>query len=1098
MTAVSGSQFTLNVQSNEAGKAYYYVVADASPTPPTPAQLEAQYASAYGTVTIFAKGEITLTAADTAYDVNVTGLSENTAYSVFVVAEDDQAAPNLQTPVTDLDVTTADDTPPSFASGFPKATEIKDTEFKLVVELDEPGLFHWAVLPSGDTAPTAAEMAASNNADAVAEIRRRGVAVTAGSLQKTVTVATGLAEATQYDVYVLARDDNGDLGGGQSDKRPGLGRVLRAGWPTADVTPPAFESTFPSIPSASITTSALNISVQLDEPGTVYYYLVEEEDTPPTAAQVTGQTATYGATTVVAKGTVVVTAASVAADAAITGLDDLTAYSAYVVAADDGMTSTATNAYYSTAPNVATSATRVNATTADGTPPVFVGAYTPATVEIDGTAFDIDVQLDEPGTVYYIVVTRTSEDPPATPPTSARAKTGDFAGTVACGNFAVAERGDQRHRVGGGGDGSHDYRVRRPRQRPDPRLGRERRVQRVPPDRVREAVLGVPRGRGRRDGPQHASRAAPPERHHDGRHRAYVPQRVCGDGGGVRLGKLGGDVRVPPEPWGRRAAGDDVAGRAGHGVLPRGAEHGRRAHQRRGQGVRRVARRRRAGRRGVRVHALRRLGDFAFGVRAPAFFAAQTETAYALKGLPSETAVKVYVVAEDFEDQRLPHAGLKTNPPVSNFQANVSHVDATTADITPPRSRRWRRRRTRAWRSRNSGDVTHDKASLEFALDEPGVVHYVVLLRDQTYHAGYTDGTERQTPSAAEIRAGTGPGGVSAADAASVNVTAADTVVAVNTTAAALAAGTKYDVYVVAEDDFSPRTARATGKVVKLQFSTRDNVAPSFVSGFPSAATGGVGVEMTVELNEPGKAYFVVVARDADAPTADEVVAGVDYGSVTVVAKCAAFDVLAASTPTACSAAGLTEATEYDVYVAVDDVVDVALDGGHPYPSANRVLDPGAPVQITTADTTPRVRRFIARGDRARLGRHVPGLHRERERGGHGVVRGGPADRRRPSSLNVRKGVSATGGAVAAAGYAAISAGDVDSDVTVAVANQRLASETAYYLHVAAEDASSPPSLGASASRVAFVTPDVTAAALRGAVHQFRRDQRGGRRRPST
>ena len=186
-----------------------------------------------------------------------------------------------------------------------------------------------------------------------------------------------------------------------------------------------------------------------------------------------------------------------------------------------------------------------------------------------------------------------------------------------------------------------------------------------------------------------------------------------------------------------------------------------------------------------------------------------------------------------------------------------------------------------------------------------------------------------------------------------MNVTAADTVVAVNTTAAALAAGTKYDVYVVAEDDFSPPNRQGDGKVVKLQFSTRDNVAPSFVSGFPSAATGGVGVEMTVELNEPGKAYFVVVARDADAPTADEVVAGVDYGSVTVVAKCAAFDVLAASTPAACSAAGLTEATEYDVYVAVDDVVDVALDGGHPYPSANRVLDPGAPVQITTADTTP-------------------------------------------------------------------------------------------------------------------------------------------------
>ena len=200
--------------------------------------------------------------------------------------------------------------------------------------------------------------------------------------------------------------------------------------------------------------------MQLDEPGTVYYYLVEE-DTPPTAAQVTGRRR-CGATTVVAKGTVVVTAASVAADAAITGLDDLTAYSAYVVAADDGMTSTATNAYYSTAPNVATSATRVNATTADGTPPVFVGAYTPATVEIDGTAFDIDVQLDEPGTVYYIVVTRTSR-----PGDAAHVGAGQDRGLRRDGGVRQlrrGERGDQRHRVGGGGDGSHDYRVRRPRQ----------------------------------------------------------------------------------------------------------------------------------------------------------------------------------------------------------------------------------------------------------------------------------------------------------------------------------------------------------------------------------------------------------------------------------------------------------------------------------------------------------------------------------------------------------------------------------------------------------------------------------------------------------
>ena len=209
----------------------------------------------------------------------------------------------------------------------------------------------------------------------------------------------------------------------------------------------------------------------------------------------------------------------------------------------------------------------------------------------------------------------------------------------------------------------------------------------------------------------------------------------------------------------------------------------------------------------------------------------------------------------------------------------------------------------------SSGDVTHDKASLEFALDEPGVVHYVVLLRDQTYHAGYTDGTERQTPSAAEIRAhGSGRRSPSPTPSRE-HVTAADTAVAVNTTAAALAAGTNA-TRTSSRRTTSPPEPPATGTRGEASSSPRARITSSdasFVSGFPWAATGGVGVEMTVELNEPGKAYFVVVARDADAPTADEVVAGVDYGRrVTVVAKCAAFDVLAASTrATACSEASV-------------------------------------------------------------------------------------------------------------------------------------------------------------------------------------------------
>lgn len=1072
VTAVTGSQFTLNVKSNEAGKAYYYVVAGASPTPPTPAQLEAQYASAYGAVTIFAKGEITLTAADTAYDVDVTGLSENTVYSVFVVAEDDQATPNLQTAVTDLDVTTADDTAPSFATGFPKATEIKDTEFKLVVELNEPGLFHWAVLPTTAAAPSASEMENSNNANAVAKSAAAGVAVTAGALQKTVTV-TGLAEATTYDVYVLARDDNGDLGGGQTDNVQSSIHTFTVA--TADVTPPAFESTFPSIPSASVSTSALNISVQLDEPGTVYYYLVKAQDTPPTAAQVTAQTATYGDVVVVAKGTVVVAAASTQVDTLVSGLDDLTAYSAYVVPADGGMTSTATNAYYTTAANVATTATRVNSTTADGTPPVFVGAYTPTTSEIDGTSFDIDVQLDEPGTVYYIVVPRTTDEPPATPPTAAQTKTGDFTGTTACGSFAVAsattnvtesvtvasdltisacaDHGNGQT-PGSGGSGVCSA---------CPLIESEKRYwvylvaeddetspnAQTAPRRLNVTTTDVTPPSFRNET---ASTAAVYVSANVAATYAYRPNL-----GGVQL-EVTTSLDEPGTVYYLAALATDGAPTVAEVKACGASRDGDRAD--------------------VGAYTYTPSGGSATAPLACGhkhFLTAQTETKYVLKGMPSETAVKVYVAAEDFEDQRLPHAGLKTNPPASNFQTSVSDVSATTADITPPTFATVASVAYPRVAFAASGDVTHDKASLEFALDEPGVVHYVVLTRDQKFHAGYTDGTERQTPSAAEIRAGTGPGGVSAADAASVNVTAADTVVAVDTTAAALSAGTKYDVYVVAEDDFSPANRQGDEKVVKLQFSTRDNAAPVFASGFPSAVTGGVGVEMTVKLDEPGKAYFVVVARGAMAPTADEVVLGADYSGVTVVAKCAAFDVPAASTPAACSATGLTEATDYDVYVAADDVVDVALDGGRPYPSANRVLDPNAPVQITTADTTPPAFGasspavtslgsdgtsfdFTVNVDEAGTAWYVVDLQSAGD----------------PSAENVRKGVSATGGAVAAAGYKAVASGDINSDVTAAVANQRLSSETAYYLHVAAEDAASSPNLASSASRVAFTTPDVT------------------------
>ena len=69
---------------------------------------------------------------------------------------------------------------------------------------------------------------------------------------------------------------------------------------------------------------------------------------------------------------------------------------------------------------------------------------------------------------------------------------------------------------------------------------------------------------------------------------------------------------------------------------------------------------------------------------------------------------------------------------------------------------------------------------------------------------------------------------------------------------------TAYDVYLVAQDDTTP-TPNVQTSVTKLQFTTRDATAPTFATDYPKSYQGGVAVEVVVKVDEPGRAYFVVV-----------------------------------------------------------------------------------------------------------------------------------------------------------------------------------------------------------------------------------------------
>lgn len=98
-----------------------------------------------------------------------------------------------------------------------------------------------------------------------------------------------------------------------------------------------------------------------------------------------------------------------------------------------------------------------------------------------------------------------------------------------------------------------------------------------------------------------------------------------------------------------------------------------------------------------------------------------------------------------------------------------------------------------------------------------------------------------------------------------------------------------------------------------------DTFAPLFASGFPKlSAINATGATLEVSMDEPGKAFYMVVPNDAAAPTTDQVISGAAYGSVTPVAK-GSIDIAAAGTVYTKALTGLATKTDFDIYVVAQD-----------------------------------------------------------------------------------------------------------------------------------------------------------------------------------
>ena len=111
---INTTSILMGLGLSEAGKAYYVVLADGA-TAPTAAEVKAGTGASGAAVVASANAALTDPNGGFSHSFDVTGLTENTAYDIYVIAEDTPAE-NLQAIPFLLEVKTADGTAPSFTS----------------------------------------------------------------------------------------------------------------------------------------------------------------------------------------------------------------------------------------------------------------------------------------------------------------------------------------------------------------------------------------------------------------------------------------------------------------------------------------------------------------------------------------------------------------------------------------------------------------------------------------------------------------------------------------------------------------------------------------------------------------------------------------------------------------------------------------------------------------------------------------------------------------------------------------------------------------------------------------------------------------------
>ena len=192
----------------------------------------------------------------------------------------------------------------TFVNNTPKAQNIAQTGFDLVVELNQPGKVDYVVKETG-VVPTPDELE-----------NKKPIEI--GENNQALEKIEELKASTSYTVYLVT--DLNEL------KTLEVTTANACENPPADTTAPNF--TAGSIPKNKATQNSLQLIIKLDEPSTVYYVVLAEKADEPSIDDI------KSGTDAVKSGSIEVNEANVNKTTKISGLQKSTAYVVYAVAED--------------------------------------------------------------------------------------------------------------------------------------------------------------------------------------------------------------------------------------------------------------------------------------------------------------------------------------------------------------------------------------------------------------------------------------------------------------------------------------------------------------------------------------------------------------------------------------------------------------------------------------------------------------------------------------------------------------------------------------------------------------------------------------------